>query len=80
MIRYDRSSWSVVAYCTCGWRELTVTQEGAWAAARGHEVSQHPDRYQVRDAEEQRRRDRIRRTNLPPGPLESWGTGGTIGG
>jgi hypothetical protein len=58
VIRYDRSSWSVVAYCTCGWRELCLTQDGAWRAARGHETGQHPDRFQVRHAEDERRRHR----------------------
>jgi hypothetical protein len=64
VIRYDRSSWSVVAYCTCGWRELCLTQDGAWRAARGHETGQHPDRHQVRRAEDERRR--LRNQNRAP--------------
>lgn len=60
MIRYDRSPFSVVVTCSCGHRELCLTQEGAWRAARAHETTVHPDRFQVRHAEavrEQRRRD-----------------------
>lgn len=55
-IRYDRSPHSVLAWCSCGWRELAVTQEGAWRVAKAHETSQHPDRFQVRHAEDVRRR------------------------
>jgi hypothetical protein len=56
VIRYDRSLNSVVVACSCGWREVTVTQDGAWRVARAHETSMHPDRFQVRHAEDVRRR------------------------
>lgn len=55
-IRYDRSPHSVVVACSCGWREVTVTLEGARRVAVAHEVGMHPGRHQVRDAERQRRR------------------------
>lgn len=57
MIRYDRSPHSVVACCTvCGWREVAVTQDGAWRVAKAHEVGMHPNQFQVRNAEAARRR------------------------
>lgn len=74
VIRYDRSTWSVVAYCTCGWRELCLTQDGAWRAARGHEVGQHPDRFQVRHAEDERRRHQDK-GNRPDGTGNLRGAG-----
>jgi hypothetical protein len=54
VIRYDRSPHSVVVWCTCGWREVSVTSDGARRVARAHEVGLHPDRFQVRDAEKRR--------------------------
>lgn len=75
MIRYDSSSHSVVAWCTCGWRELTITREGARRVARMHEASQHPDVFQVRHAEQVRRN----RNRTPGPPPECDGAGDTIG-
>lgn len=49
-VHYDRSVTSIVAWCDCGWRDLCLTQEAAWAIAEEHEQRVHPARFQVRDA------------------------------
>lgn len=59
MIRYDRSPSSIIVMCSCGWREITLTKQGAWRVAVSHEEGSHPGRYQVRNAaskREERRR------------------------
>lgn len=56
MIRFDRTAYSTVVYCSCGWREITVTRPAAWRIATEHERSVHPDSFQVRDAAVVRRR------------------------
>jgi hypothetical protein len=37
----DVSAVSVVAVCTCGWREVTTTRGAAWVRAHSHDRSQH---------------------------------------
>lgn len=53
-IRYDRSRWSVVVVCDCGWSDLGITQQAAWNLAADHEQRAHPEARQVRKAANKR--------------------------
>lgn len=48
MIHYDRTKFAVLAWCDCGWRELSLTPTGSRAAAADHERNVHPERSQAR--------------------------------
>jgi hypothetical protein len=54
-IRYDRSRWSHVVVCSCGWQDLGVTKQAAWSLAADHERRAHPDDWQVRNAASHRK-------------------------
>jgi hypothetical protein len=41
-IGVDHSSCSDLATCTCGWRSLHSTREGAWTAGHAHALASHP--------------------------------------
>lgn len=41
-IRFDRSDSSVLALCTCGWRDIATTQAAADLAAMDHLDRAHP--------------------------------------
>ena len=49
-IRYDRSAFSVVVVCDCGWADVGVSKEAAWSLAADHEARAHPDDRHVREA------------------------------
>jgi hypothetical protein len=61
-VHFDHSAISSVVYCDCGWRELTLTREGARRLAMAHEAGVHPGRRQVRDAA---RKFRARNVHTP---------------
>ena len=60
-IRYDKTSISIVVWCTCGWRELVLSQAAAWILAERHERAVHPDQRAIRHAAEERRSHDMRR-------------------
>lgn len=55
-IRYDRTRFSIVVYCTCGWSDLGITKEAAYWLAEDHETRVHPEENHVRNAATQRRK------------------------
>lgn len=55
-IRYDRSRWSTVIYCDCGWSDLAVSKEAAYWLAEDHESRVHPNDTQIRNAAAQRKK------------------------
>ena len=61
MIRYDRSNFTIVVACDCGWQDLVITQQAAWTIALEHETRCHPDSWQVRDAANHRKNRALRR-------------------
>lgn len=54
-IRYDRSKFAIVVVCDCGWQDLGITKESAWALALDHETRTHPDSWQIRNAASHRK-------------------------
>lgn len=42
MIRFDRTSTTVLALCACGWRQLTASQHAADQVALEHVHRGHP--------------------------------------
>jgi hypothetical protein len=59
-MHYDLGSNTVLAWCDCGWRELSRSKELARELAIEHERTVHPDSMVVRQAAwlRERRRDR----------------------
>lgn len=55
MIRYDRTTISVVIVCDCGWSDVGVSKDAAWSLAADHETRAHPGTMQVRNAAQMRR-------------------------
>lgn len=51
MIRYDRTRFSIVIVCDCGWSDVGVSKDAAWSLAADHETRVHPDIRQVRGAQ-----------------------------
>lgn len=49
-IKIDRASRSIVVVCSCGWRELAFSEQGARALAVRHETAAHAGTYHARDA------------------------------
>lgn len=49
-IRYDRTHFSVVIVCDCGWVDVGISKEAAWSLAADHESRAHPGSRQVRNA------------------------------
>ena len=48
-IRLDASDRTVLAVCTCGWRDLALTRAAAMKKALEHERNVHPGGYQAAD-------------------------------
>ncbi|ERH31096.1 hypothetical protein QU668_10585 [Schaalia sp. HMT-877] len=59
-IRLDRSASSVLAVCSCGWRDISVTESGARALACAHESACHPETQVARQAACHARARRVR--------------------
>jgi hypothetical protein len=55
-IRYDRSRFSIVVYCDCGWSDLGITKEAAYSLAEDHETRVHPEETRIRNAAIQRKK------------------------
>lgn len=47
-IRIDATPAVCLAYCTCGWRELAATRDGARRVAAWHEQQVHPQQEDAR--------------------------------
>lgn len=62
MIRYDRTTISVVIYCECGWSDVAVSKEAGWSLAEEHEIRAHPESRQIREAA--RMRENYRKDEL----------------
>jgi mannose-1-phosphate guanylyltransferase len=54
VIRYDRTRFSVVIVCDCGWSDVGVSNHAAWSLAADHESRVHPGTNQVREAARKR--------------------------
>lgn len=50
MIRYDRTTISVVIYCDCGWADVGTSRDAAYSLAADHETRAHPESRQIREA------------------------------
>ncbi|MCI6557776.1 hypothetical protein [Schaalia hyovaginalis] len=48
-IRLDASDRSVLAVCTCGWRDLALNRSAAMKKALEHETNVHPEGRQAYD-------------------------------
>lgn len=49
-IRLDRAASSTLVVCSCGWRELALSDAAAWRLATAHEAACHPDTQRARQA------------------------------
>lgn len=66
-IHFDRTRWAVVVVCDgCGWQDLGVTREAAWALAADHERRAHPEERAVRNAQSHRENYRAKKTDGTP--------------
>lgn len=59
-IRLDRAVSSTLVVCSCGWRELALSDAAARRAACAHEAACHPDTQSARQAACHAARRRIR--------------------
>lgn len=55
-MHYDTTPAAVTAWCECGWRELSLSKDGAQRLAADHERSVHPEDHRVREAQAARLR------------------------
>jgi hypothetical protein len=54
-VRYDRTGFSIVIVCDCGYQDVGVDKTAAWSLAADHERRAHPGDFTIRQAEYMRR-------------------------
>jgi hypothetical protein len=50
-VRYDRTGFSVVIVCDCGFQDVGTDKAAAWSLAADHERRAHPGDFTIRQAE-----------------------------
>jgi hypothetical protein len=50
-VRYDRTGFSIVIVCDCGYQDVGTDKTAAWSLAADHERRAHPSDFTIRQAE-----------------------------
>lgn len=49
-VRYDRTGYSIVIVCECGYQDVGTDRDAAWSLAADHERRAHPGDFTIRQA------------------------------